>query len=104
MENAKETQAQEKVASFFIMLYSLLVDFFWCFYWGGKWGDLKNDPENAIHVTVIIFCWVGIVVKIIALFMIGFLDWGSIKASLPNQLKQRLNSDYAPQVDDVPKV
>ena len=67
-------------------------------------AHLKNDPENAIHVTVIILSWVGIVVKIIALFMIGFLDWGSIKASLPNQLKQRLNSDYAPQVDDVPKV
>ena len=103
MENAKETKAQEKVASFFILLYSLFVDFFWCFYWGGKWGDLKNDPEHGIHLTVLVLSWIGILVKIVALFMIGFLDWTNIKASLPNQLKQKLNADYAPQVDDVIK-
>ena len=41
MENARESQAQEKISSFYILCYSLLIDFIWCFYWGSKWGSLE---------------------------------------------------------------
>lgn len=99
MENTKESQAQEKLASFYIMLYSLLIDFVWCFYWGAKWGSLKNDPENFVHMLVLILSWLGVILKIVSLFMIGILEWSSIKGSLPKNLQQKLGSNYS-QFDD----
>ena len=91
MESAEGAQAQEKVSSFFICLYSMLIDFIWCFYWGSKWGSLKNDAESGIHTTVLVLSWIGIVVKVVALGMIGILDWSNIKASLPKNLAEKLN-------------
>ena len=103
MENSVDSQAQEKVASFFILLYSLLIDFFWCFFWGAKWGNLMNDPEGGIHKMVIFLSWIGILLKIVALFMIGVLDWQSIKSAVPAKLQEKLNNNegFMPQQDEI---
>ncbi|MCQ2818753.1 MAG: hypothetical protein MJ252_15915 [archaeon] len=102
MENSQESQAQEKVASFFILLYSLLIDFFWCFFWGAKWGNLKNDPESGVHKMVLLLSWLGILLKIVGLFMIGILDWQNIKAAVPNKLQEKLNKaeGFQEQMDE----
>jgi len=63
MNDSKETQSSEKISSFFILLYSLLIDFVWCFFWGSRWGE-KNDYEATIHSLVIFVSWIAIVVKV----------------------------------------
>jgi len=100
MENAKESQNQEKISSFFILLYSLIIDFIWCLYWGGKWSSLKEDAESGIHTFVLILSWIAIVLKIIVLVMICVLEWGSIRKSLPQSLQQKLNSDGFAKFDE----
>lgn len=101
MESSKDSQAQEKVASFFILLYSLLIDVFWCLFWGFKWGGLQEDPESGVHKMVLICSWIGIILKIVALIMIGVLDWQNIKSAIPNKLQEKLNANqgYAEQID-----
>ena len=94
MESQEGSQAKEKVSLFYISLYGLIVDFIWCFFWGSKWGSLKTDAESGIHTTVLVLSWIGIVVKIIALGMIGVLDWNNIKASLPKNLEEKLNQNH----------
>ena len=59
MENAKEAQNQEKISSFFILLYSLIIDIIWCIYWGGKWSSLKEDAEGGIHTFVLILSFIS---------------------------------------------
>ena len=84
MENQQDSQAQEKVASFFILLYSLLIDFIWCIFWGTKWHKLENDSESGVHKMVLIFSWIGIILKIVVLILIGVLDWQNIKSAVPS--------------------
>jgi hypothetical protein len=64
MNDSKETQANEKINSFFISLYSLLIDFVWVFYWGGRWSYIKVDNEGLIHFLVLFLSWVGIFLKV----------------------------------------
>lgn len=64
MGDNKECQVSEKVFSFYALVYSLIIDIVWCFFWGSRWGG-KNDYESTIHSFVIIFSWVGILVKVI---------------------------------------
>ena len=105
MENSADAQAQEKVASFFILLYSLIIDVFWCLFWGTKWHNLQNDPESGVHKMVLILSWIAILLKIVALIMIGVLDWPNIKNAVPDKLKEKLNMNdgYAKQEDDLPR-
>ncbi len=91
MENQQDSQAQEKVASFFILLYSLLIDFIWCIFWGTKWHKLENDSESGVHKMVLIFSWIGIILKIVVLILIGVLDWQNIKSAVPTKIQEKLN-------------
>ncbi len=63
MNDSKETQASEKINSFFILAYSLIIDIIWSSFWGSRWG-MKNDNESSIHSMVIFFSWVAIFVKV----------------------------------------
>jgi hypothetical protein len=63
MSDSKETQTTEKINSFFVMMFSLLIDIIWCFFWGSRWGS-KNDYESSIHSLVIFFSWIGVAVKV----------------------------------------
>ena len=100
MENARESQAQEKISSFYILCYSLLIDFIWCFYWGSKWGSLEKDSESGIHTLVLILSWIGIVVKIVVIIMIGVIEWESIRRAMPKSLQQKLNKEYQHYEDE----
>lgn len=92
MENAKESQGQEKISSFYVLTYSLLIDLIWCLYWGSKWGSLEKDYEGTLHSFVIFLSWIGIILKIIISIMIGVLDWENIKSSLPEKLQEKVNN------------
>jgi hypothetical protein len=91
MDNYEGSQAKEKVMMFYVCLYSLLIDIIWCFLWGAKWGAFTNDPESGTHTAVIVLSWIGVLIKIVVLGMIGLLDWSNIKASLPKNLAEKLN-------------
>ena len=93
MNNQKESQIQEKVSSFFFAFYSLIIDFIWCIFWGRKWNSLKNDSESTIHSIVIFLSWIGIIIKIMSLFIIFFVEWEFIKSSLPKKLQDMFNNE-----------
>ena len=120
MQGSSENQSQEKSNTFNILIYSLFIDIFWCLYWNAKWNNLKVDPEGAIHSLVILTSWIGvllkiliiviyhfiltswigILLKIVIIFMIGILEWNTIKKVLPQKLQEKLNPDYAKQIDE----
>ena len=100
MENAKESQGQEKISSFYVLTYSLLIDLIWCLYWGSKWGSLEKDSESGIHSLVLILSWIGILVKIVVIVMIGVIEWDNIKTSMPNALQEKFNKDFKPFDDE----
>jgi len=64
MADSKEAQTNEKINSFFVFLFSLLIDFIWVFFWGSRWGE-KDDNEAFVHSFVIFFSWIGILLKVI---------------------------------------
>ena len=85
MGNSPEEQRQDKIATFYILLYSLLIDIFWCLFWGGKWD---NIPTIA-HELTLFFSWCGIIVKILAILIVGFMELDIIKSSIFHLLKQK---------------
>ena len=104
MDNIKETQIQEKANTFNVLLYSLIIDIFWCIYWNGKWNNLKVDSEATIHSLVIFTSWIGVLLKIVIIGMVGIIEWNIIKTILPKKLQEKLNPEYAQQVDELSPV
>ncbi len=104
MDNIKENQAQEKVNTFNVLVYSLFIDIVWCIYWNAKWNNLKVDSEGAIHSLVILTSWIGILLKILIIVMIGILEWNIIKSVLPKKLQEKLNPEYSQQIDELNEV
>ena len=104
MDNIKESQIQEKTNTFNVLLYSLLIDIFWCIYWNGKWNNLKVDSEATIHALVIFTSWIGVLLKIVIIDIVGVIEWNIIKAILPKKLQEKLNPEYAQQVDELSPV
>ena len=100
MQGASENQAQEKSNTFNILIYSIFIDIFWCLYWNSKWDNLKVDPEGAIHSLVILSSWIGILLKIVIIVMIGILEWNIIKKVIPQKFQEKLNPGYAEQIDE----
>ena len=92
MGNNKEIQAKQKLSSFYILIYSLLIDLIYTIYWGSKWGSLEKDYEGTLHSFVIFLSWIGIILKIVISIMIGVLDWENIKSSLPEKLQEKVNN------------
>ena len=85
MGNSPEEQRQDKIGTFYILLYSLLIDVFWCLFWGGKWD---NIPTIA-HELTLFFSWCGIILKILAILIVGFMELDIIKSSIFRLLKQK---------------
>ena len=100
MKEEIESQTREKTTFFYILLYSLIIDIIWCFFWNSKWGLIKEDVESGTHGLVILLSWVGILLKVIILIIIAFSEGNVLKGSLPKQLSEKFNSEYAPQIDD----
>ena len=88
MGNSPEEQTQDKVGTFYILLYSLLIDVFWCLFWGGKWDNIAT----IAHELTLFFSWCGIVLKILTILIIGFMELDAIKFSVLHLLKQKSSS------------
>ena len=101
MDNIKENQILEKINTFNALVYSLFIDIFWCLYWNAKWNNLKVDSEGAIHSLVILTSWIGVLLKILIVGMIGILEWDIIKTILPKKLQEKFNPEYAQQIDEL---
>ena len=83
--NSNEIQAEDKLGTFYILLYSLFIDIFWCLFWGGKWDNIST----LMHEFTLFFSWIGIVVKSCLIIIVGILEWDIIKVSIVHLLKQK---------------
>ena len=61
MGDSQEVQRQDKIGTFYILLYSLLIDIFWCLFWGGKW----NNVSTIAHELTLFLSWCGIILKVL---------------------------------------
>ena len=100
MKDDLENQTREKMIFFYILLYSCIIDIIWCILWKGKWGILKDDIESGVHGLVILFSWIGILIKFLIILIISVSEWNTIRGTLPKALSEKFNSEYLPQVDD----
>ena len=85
MGNTAEEQRQDKIGTFYILLYSLLIDIFWCLFWGGKWDNITN----IAHELTLLLSWCGIILKIIIICLIGIIEFDILKSSLLRLLKAK---------------
>ena len=101
MENSQAAQRQDKIGCFYIMVYSLLIDFIWVLFWGGKWDTVPT----LFHEMTLFFSWLGIILKIFIALVIGLLDFDMIKASINSLLNTKKNQSekYDPFQDDQEK-
>jgi uncharacterized membrane protein len=91
----------EKIMLLFFTLFTFIIDIIWYSFWNYRWSHLKNDVEGGLHSFILILTIIGMIVKIISIAFIFLTEWNSIKASLPTQLRERLNKNYAPQEDEI---
>jgi len=98
MGNAAEEQSQDKIGTFYILLYSLLIDLFWCLFWGGKWDNVTT----IVHEITLFFSWCGIFLKICIICLIGLLEFNLIKSSTLSFLKAKDNKakNFIPYEDE----
>ena len=98
LENSEEAQKQNKIGSFYILVYSLLIDFIWCLFWGGKWDTVPT----LMHEMTVFFSWCGIILKIFAILAVGFFEFDLIIKSLISFLKKSNNreNDFIPYKDE----
>ena len=91
MADSPEAQRQDKIGTFYILIYSLLIDFIWCLFWGGKWDQVPT----LFHEMTLFFSWLGIIWKIFVICFVGILELDIIKASIVSILKKE-NKIYNP--------
>ena len=85
LENSAEVQRQDKIGSFYILIFSLIIDFIWCLFWGEKWDTVPT----LIHEMTLFFSWCGIILKILAILAVGLFEFEMIKSSFINLLKMK---------------
>ena len=98
MGNSAEEQRQDKIGTFYLLFYSLLIDIFWCLFWGSKWD---NIPTVA-HELTLLFSWCLIIVKIFVICLVGIMELDIIKSSLLQLLKAKDNrkSNFSEFIDE----
>ena len=96
MGKTPEAQRQDKVGSFYILLFSLLIDFIWCLYWGGKWDSVST----IVHELTLFLSWCGILLKFFIIVLVGISESDIIKTSLVATLKQKGNNNFIPYNDE----
>ena len=98
MGDSAEVQRQDKVGTFYILLYSLLIDTVWCLFWGGKWDQVPS----LFHEMTLFFSWIGIIWKILIIICVCLLEWDIIRASLLSSFKGKSNQQklYYQQDDE----
>ena len=80
----------EKVNTYYILIYSFIIDLVWIFFWSNKWDYLVENHERTIQKIVIFFSWAGLLLKVIVISSVGILEWNNIIGSLPQVLKEKL--------------
>ena len=85
MQDSPEAKKQDKISSFYFLIFSLLIDFIWTVFWGGKW----NLVPTLIHETTLFFSWCGIVLKIVIILFIALLELDNIKESFHSLMKKK---------------
>ena len=83
MGDSAEAQRQDKIGTFYILVYSLVIDFIWCLFWGGKWDTVPT----LMHEMTLFFSWCGILLKLFIAFIVGFMEKDNIKSSLFSSLR-----------------
>ena len=98
MGDSAEVQRQDKVGTFYILLYSLLIDTVWCLFWGGKWDTVPT----LFHEMTLFFSWLGIIWKILIIICVCLLELDIIRASLLSSFKGKSNQQklYYQQDDE----
>ena len=97
MESTPEIQSEDKLGTFYLLLYSLFIDLFWCLFWGGKWDDIST----IVHEFTLFFSWIGIILKACIASIIGILEWEIIKASLVRLLRgKQSKNNFIPFNED----
>ena len=97
-KNTPEIQNEDKLGTFYILLYSLFIDTFWCLFWEGKWDSV---PALA-HGFTIFFSWIGLIIKIIIFALICLLEWATIKTSWLKFLKaKQTQKEFVPYNDEI---
>ena len=96
MGDLAEVQRQDKVGSFYILLYSFILDFIWCLFWGGKWDQVPT----FFHSMTLFFSWIGIVWKIFVILGVGVLEFDMIKASFKAIFKKKEYPNLAEEDDE----
>ena len=88
-----KNQNQDKAFCFFILIFSLLIDIFWCIYWQGKWEGIIS----LVHWLTLVLSWLGIFLKLVIILIVAILDLSSIKGSLSEKMNPEI---YRPQIDE----
>ena len=83
MGDSAEAQRQDKIGTFYILIFSLIVDFIWCLFWGGKWDTVPT----LMHELTLIFSWCGILLKLFIALIVGVMEKDNIQSSLFSSLK-----------------
>ena len=83
MGDSAEAQRQDKIGTFYILVYSLVIDFIWCLFWGGKWDTVPT----LMHELTLFFSWCGILLKLFIAFIVGFMEKDNIQSSLFSSLR-----------------
>ena len=96
MGDTAEVQRQDKVGTFYILIYSLLIDVIWCIFWGGKW----DNATNRIHEITLRISWIGIIWKILIIILICVLEFDIIKTSIMSFMKNRRNEPPHEPLDE----
>ena len=98
MGDSAEVQRQDKVGTFYILLYSLLIDTVWCLFWGEKWDQVPS----LFHEMTLFFSWIGIIWKILIIICVCLLELDIIRASLLSSFKGKSNQQklYYQQDDE----
>ena len=95
MQNSPEAKKQDKISSFYFLIFSLLIDLIWTMFWGEKW----NLAPTLIHEMTLFFSWCGIVLKICIVLFIGFLEFDNIKESIQSLMKKKDKTNFQ-QLED----
>ena len=83
MGDSAEAQRQDKIGTFYILVYSLVIDFIWCLFWGGKWDTVPT----LMHELTLIFSWCGILLKLFIALIVGVMEKDNIQSSLFSSLR-----------------
>ena len=92
MGDSAEAQRQDKIGTFYILVYSLIIDTIWCLFWGGKWDTVPT----LMHEMTLFFSWCGVFIKIGIILIVGLMEIDDIKASLLSTLKMKSPKEGLP--------